>query len=160
MYTKHFGLIKLPFENVPDPLFFCHQGDHARVRNHVEESLKAGRGLSVVSGHIGSGKTTISQMIKSDLSDEIKLIWIAEPPQNSMDLFLFIAQELDIKPSSSERTFVIRDIRDALLKINSEGNKCLVIIDEAHLMSDDTIQIGLTEKCKANFFNTSLKFFN
>lgn len=139
MYTKHFGLTKLPFENVPDPMFFFDQGDHARIRTRIEESLKAGRGLLVVTGHIGSGKTTISQMIKSDLSDEIRLVWMAEPPGNSSDLFLFIAQELGLKPSSSERTFVIRDIREALLKINSEGRKCLVIIDEAHLMSDDTI---------------------
>jgi len=139
MYTKHFGLTKLPFENVPDPMFFFDQGDHALIRTRVEESLKAGRGLLVVTGHIGSGKTTISQMIKSDLSDEIKLIWMAEPPGNSSDLFLFIAQELGLKPLSSERTFVVRDIRDALLKINSESSKCLVIIDEAHLMSDDTI---------------------
>ncbi len=139
MYAKHFGLIKLPFENVPDPAFFFDQGDHARVRNRIDESLKAGRGLSVVTGHIGSGKTTISQMIKSDFSDEIKLIWMAEPPGNSIDLFMFIAQELGLKPSTSEKTFILRDIRDALLKINSEGNKCLVIIDEAHLMSDDTI---------------------
>lgn len=139
MYAKHFGLIKLPFENVPDPVFFFDQGDHARVRSRVEESLKAGRGLSVVTGHIGSGKTTISQMIKSDLSNGIKLIWMVEPPANSTDLFLFIAQELGLKPSSTERTFVIRDIRDVLMKINSEGSKCLVIIDEAHRMSDDTI---------------------
>ena len=139
MYTKHFGLTKLPFENVPDPMFFFDQGDHARIRTRIEASLKAGRGLLVVTGHIGSGKTTISQMIKSDLSDEIRLIWMAEPPGNSSDLFLFIAQELGLKPLSSERTFVVRDIRDALLKINSESSKCLVIIDEAHLMSDDTI---------------------
>jgi general secretion pathway protein A len=78
-------------------------------------------------------------MIKFDLSDEIRLIWMAEPPGNSMDLFLFLAQELGLEPSSTERTFVVRDIRDALLKINSEGRRCLVIIDEAHLMSDDTI---------------------
>ncbi len=139
MYIDHFGLKKLPFENVPDPIFFFDQGDHHRVRNRVEESLKAGRGLTIVTGHIGSGKTTISQMIKSDLSSELISIWIAEPPGTSIELFLFIAQELGLKPSSSEKTFILRDIRDALLKINSEGNKCLVIIDEAHLMSDDTI---------------------
>jgi general secretion pathway protein A len=139
MYTEHFGLKKLPFENVPDPIFFFDQGDHHRVRYRVEESLKAGRGLTVVTGHIGSGKTTISQMIQSDLSDQLISIWIAEPPGTSTELFMFIAQELDLKPSSSEKTFVLRDIRDALLKINSEGNKCLVIIDEGHLMSDDTI---------------------
>jgi len=50
MYTKHFGLNMLPFENVPDPKFFFDQGEHARVRNRITESFKAGRGLTVVTG--------------------------------------------------------------------------------------------------------------
>lgn len=139
MYTKHFDLNKLPFENVPDPMFFFDEGDYARVRNRITQSLRAGRGLMVVTGPIGSGKTTLSQMIKLDFSSDIRFIWMAEPLASSTDLFLFVAQELGLKPSTSERTFVIRDIRNALLKINSEGSKCLVIIDESHLMSDDTI---------------------
>jgi general secretion pathway protein A len=139
MYTKHFGFNKLPFENVPDPMFFFDQGDHARVRHRVEDSLKAGRGLIVVTGPIGSGKTTLSQMIKSDLSNNTKLMWMAVPPENSADLFLFVAQELGLKPLTSEKVFVIRDIKDALLKIISGGSKCLLIIDESHLMPDDTL---------------------
>ncbi|GBD95377.1 MAG TPA: secretion system protein E [Nitrospirae bacterium] len=139
MYTKHFGLNKLPFENVPDPMFFFDQGDYARVRNRVTDSLKAGRGLIVITGPIGSGKTTLSQMIKSDFSHDVKVIWMAEPPGNSKDLFLFIAQELGLKPSTSERIFALRDIRDALLKINSEGGKCLMIIDESHLIADNIL---------------------
>ena len=139
MYIKHFGLKKLPFENVPDPVFFFDQGDHARIHNRIKDSLRAGRGLMVVTGPIGSGKTTLSQMIISEFSNDLRLIWIAEPPGTSIDLFLFIAQELGLKPSTSERTFVLRDIRDALLKINSEGSKCLVIMDESHLMSDDIV---------------------
>ncbi|MBI5099329.1 MAG: AAA family ATPase [Nitrospirae bacterium] len=139
MYIEHFGLKILPFENVPDPLFFFDQGDHARVHNRIKESLKAGRGLMIVTGPIGSGKTTLSQMIKSEFSRDIKLIWMAVPPENSGDLFLFIAQELGLKPATSEKIFVIRDIKESLLKLNSEGSKCLLIIDESHLMSDDTI---------------------
>ncbi len=139
MYTEYFNLKILPFENVPDPVFFFDRDDYARARKRLTDSLKAGRGLLVVTGPIGSGKTTLSQMIKSDFSHDNKLIWMAEPPGNSMDLFLFIAQELGLQPSTSERTFVIRDIRNALLKINSEGGKCLVIIDESHLMSDNIL---------------------
>ena len=139
MYTKHFGLKKLPFENVPDPLFFFDHGDYARVRIRVRDSLKAGRGLIVVTGPIGSGKTTLSHMIKSDFSNDVKVIWMAEPPGNSKDLFLFIAQELGLKPSTTERIFVLRDIKDALLKINSEGGKCLMIIDESHLIADNIL---------------------
>ncbi len=139
MYAQHFNLNILPFENVPDPLFFYDQGDHARIRKQISGSLQSGRGLIVVTGPIGSGKTTLSQMIKADFPEDIKLIWMAEPPANSSDLYLFLAQELGLQPSSSEKTFVMRDIRNALLKINSEGKKCLIIIDESHLMSDDVI---------------------
>ena len=139
MYTQHFNLNALPCENVPDPQFFYNQGDHARIRKQISGSLQSGRGLVVVTGPMGSGKTTLSQMIKADFPETIQLIWMAEPPVSSNDLYLFLAQELGLEPSSSEKTFVMRDIRNALLKINSEGKKCLVIIDESHLMSDDVI---------------------
>jgi general secretion pathway protein A len=139
IYAQHFNLNTLPFENVPDPLFFYDHGDHARIRKQISGSLQSGRGLIIVTGPIGSGKTTLSQMIKADFPETIKVIWMAEPPANSSDLYLFLAQELGLQPSSSEKTFVMRDIRNALLKINSEGEKCLIIIDESHLMSDDVI---------------------
>ncbi|MBX3616026.1 ExeA family protein [Nitrosomonas sp.] len=139
MYVQHFNLNLLPFENVPDPIFFYDQGDHARIRKQISGSLQSGRGLIVVTGPIGSGKTTLSQMIKSDFPDNIKLIWMAEPPASSSDLYLFLAQELGLQPSSSEKTFVMRDIRNALLRINAEGKKCLVIMDESHLMTEDVI---------------------
>ncbi len=139
MYTEHFNLNLLPFENVPDPLFFYDYGDHALIRKQISGSLQSGRGLIVVIGPIGSGKTTLSQMIKFDFPENIKLIWMGEPPANSTNLYLFLAQELGLQPSSTEKTFVMRDIRNALLKLNSEGKKCLVIMDEAHLMSEDVI---------------------
>ncbi|MBI5099323.1 MAG: AAA family ATPase [Nitrospirae bacterium] len=149
MYTEHFGLKILPFENVPDPLFFFDQGDHARVHNSIKESLKVGRGLMIVTGPIGSGKTTLSQKIKSGFSRNIKLIWMAVPPDNDTDLFLFIAQELGLKPATSEKVFVIREIKDALLKSNSEGSKCLLIIDELRLMTNDVLNgINLLNELK------------
>ena len=108
MYAQHFGLGKLPFENVPDPVFFFNHGDYQRIRNRLESSLKAGRGLMLITGPIGSGKTTLSQMIKPDLCDDIKIIWTAEPPPNSKDLMIYLLQGLGIKPSPSKRVFFFK----------------------------------------------------
>lgn len=140
MYTSHFGLTKLPFENVPDPVFFFDEGDYSRVYRRVTGSLIVGRGLMVVTGPVGSGKTTLGQMITSALSKELKIIWIGEPPINSLDLFLFIAQELGVQPSTSEKVFFLRDIRRALIEINNKGNRCLLMIDESHVMHEDTLR--------------------
>ena len=139
MYTKHFALEMMPFENVPDPRFFFNESDHARVRRRISGSLETGKGLTVVTGPIGSGKTTLSQIIISNLSEDTELIWMAEPPRHGIDLFLFIAQELGLQTASRERVFVLRDIRHALMTLNNEGRECLLIIDESHLMSDDVI---------------------
>ena len=140
MYTKNFNLKKLPFENVHDPTFFFDQGAYSQILNRVKNSLIAGRGLIVVTGPIGSGKTTLSQMIKSQYSDDLQLIWMAEPPGNSTALYLFILMELGLKASSTERIFLLRDIREALLKNIPSGKKCLMIIDEAHLMDKNLLE--------------------
>ncbi len=139
MYTKHFGLKQLPFENISDPKFFFSQGYHARIYQSLIESFNSGWGLTVVTGDIGAGKTMMSQMLIYNTSDDTKHIWMAEPPEKCINLFLFIALELGLKPASSDKIFVLKDIKDALIKIQSEGNKCLIILDESQTVADEVL---------------------
>jgi general secretion pathway protein A len=55
MYLSHFGLSRLPFENVPDPAFFFDEGEYQRILRRLTSALGAGRGLMVVAGPIGAG---------------------------------------------------------------------------------------------------------
>ncbi len=139
LYTEHFGLKLLPFENVSDPRFFFGQGEHARIYQRLIESLNSSQGLTVVTGDIGAGKTMLSQMLIYNNSNDTKHIWIAEPPEKSISLFLFIALELGLEPSTSEKTFVLRDIKDELIRIRSEGKKCMVILDESQTIADEVL---------------------
>ncbi len=140
MYTEHFGLKALPFENVPDPLFFFDGGDYHRVLRRMSDSLSAGRGLLAIAGPIGAGKTTLSQKLMADLSEMIRLVWLAEPPSTAMDLLRFLSWDIGAGEGSSSRVFILRDIRRRLQEIHSGGRRCLMIIDESHLMTDDVLE--------------------
>ncbi|MEC4746951.1 AAA family ATPase [Methylomicrobium sp. Wu6] len=140
MYTSHFSLQSLPFENVCDPAFFFDHGDYSRVLNRMIDSLLAGRGLMVVAGPIGTGKTTLSQKLMVSIPEKTRIIWIGEPPDTSDELLLFLTQELHISSESSGRVFVLRDIKEQLLKFHNEGNRCLLMMDEAHKISDDVLE--------------------
>jgi type II secretory pathway predicted ATPase ExeA len=140
MYTKHFGLSALPFENVPDPAFFFDSGDYHRVLQRMTDSLAAGKGLMAVAGPIGAGKTTLSQKLMADLPETTRLVWLAEPPASAAGLLLFVAQELGLEDVPEERVFAMRDLRAHLLWLSAAGKHCLVIIDESHLACDDTLE--------------------
>ncbi len=140
MYTNHFSFESLPFENIPDPAYFFDQGDYSRVLSRMIDSLWAGRGLMVMAGAIGTGKTTLSQKLMVSVPEKTRIIWLGEPPDTSEDLLLFLTQELHISPESSRRIFVLRDMREYLLKLHNEGTSCLLIIDEAHKISDDVLE--------------------
>lgn len=140
MYTNHFSLQSLPFENVPDPAYFFDQGDYSRVFSRMIDSLWAGRGLMLVAGPIGTGKTTLCQKLMVSVPKNTRVIWLGEPPDTSEDLLLFLTQEFHISPKSASRIFVLRDIKEFLQKLHIEGNSCLLIMDEVHKISDDVLE--------------------
>jgi type II secretory pathway predicted ATPase ExeA len=140
MYTHHFSLKNLPFENVSDPACFFEQGEYSRVLSRMVDSVRAEKGLMVVAGPIGTGKTTLSQKLIVSVPEQTRIIWLGEPPATSEELLLFLSQELHIGHELSGRVFVLRDIREYLLKLHNEGNRCLLIIDEVHKIADDVLE--------------------
>jgi general secretion pathway protein A len=104
------------------------------------DSLRAGRGLMVVAGPIGTGKTTLCQKLMASVPEKTRIIWLGEPPDTGEDLLLFLTQELHLSPGSSGRVFVLRDLKEYLLKLHNAGNSCLLIMDEVHKISDDVLE--------------------
>jgi len=135
MYRKFFGFTALPFENAPDPKFFFDQGQYRSTFVLLLDSVSAGRGLMVVLGPIGTGKTTLSQKLLDKVPANTKVIWLAMPPQSPVELFQLVANELGLPATDDSASFLLRDIRQRLLDLRARGQRCLFIMDESHLMS-------------------------
>ncbi len=140
MYVEHFGLQSLPFENSPDPEFFFDQGNHSKVLNLMTDFVAAGRGLMVVSGPIGAGKTTLSQVLVRQLPANTHLVWLVEPPVSAKDLVMFLAQELRVDYENETRIFIIRDLVNKLIQLKERNDRILLIVDEAHRMGPEVLE--------------------
>lgn len=136
MYTAHFGLRALPFENVPDPAFFFNEGEYQRVLRRLTAAVQAGRGLMVLAGPIGSGKTTLSQKLMGDLPGKTVQVWLAEPPASDQELFKMLLERLGATFAWESRVLALGALRDRLLRLAAAGGRCLVVIDESHKFGD------------------------
>jgi len=144
-YYKVIGFQKEPFSTSPDPEFFYESRAHEAVLTNLLIELRLRRGLSVVLGDVGTGKTTLSRKLIQLLKAKDDFIFniILDPAFDSADLFLTkIARnfELDL-PSGS----TIVDIQEALERFLfrkgvEEGRTVVLIVDEAQKLNGATLE--------------------
>ena len=73
MYEEHFGLTKKPFQLSPDASFFFPSAEHKRALSFLQYGLSQGDGFIVITGNVGTGKTTLVQALLSELEDHARI---------------------------------------------------------------------------------------
>jgi len=144
-YYKVLGFQKEPFSTSPDPEFFYESRAHEAVLTNLMIELRLRRGLSVVLGDVGTGKTTLSRKLIQLLNAKDDFIFniVLDPAFDSADLFLTkIARNFELAlPSPS----TIVDIQEALERFlyqkgAQEGRTVVLIVDEAQKLNDATLE--------------------
>lgn len=131
MYKEFFGLKERPFGKTPDPHFLylgsSYQEALARLEYAVEE-----KEIAVLTGDVGSGKTTLSRVLL-DRQEENDIVLIINPRLSPTQLLREIASKLDLSPKYF-RTDIIDQINTRLYDSFNKGKTCIIIIDEAQLI--------------------------
>ena len=140
MYHEYFGLKALPFENVPDPAFFFDAGQYHNVLRRLTDAVVAGRGLMVVAGPIGSGKTTLSQKLMADLPPDIVHLWLPEPSVTDREILLLLLRRFGYTLEWESRVIALVALRAQLMEMHAKGRRCLLVIDESHKISDEGLE--------------------
>lgn len=147
-YYKVLGFDKEPFSTSPDPDFFYLSKEHETALTNILIELRLKRGLSVILGDVGTGKTTLSRKLIQELKsrDDFVFHMVLDPSFDDEQLFLTsLARNFEIASAQTPGATVL-DLREALERFLfqkgvSEHKTITLIVDEAQKLSDGSLEL-------------------
>lgn len=140
MYTEYFGLKSLPFNLTPDPQFAYLSETHQTVLNLMISGFENNHKIIVLSGEIGTGKTTLIRVFRERLAPHIRVAIIFHTLLKSSGLLKCICHEFGIQTKNRKNKELIRDLADFVLECSKRKEKTLLIIDEAQNLKSDVLE--------------------
>lgn len=142
MYTTHFHLKENPFSLTPDPRYLFLSDPHREALNHLVYGICERKGFIVITGGIGTGKTTVCRALLNVLDPTIETALILNSYLTDLELLETIAEEFGIATTSPERTKkrYIDSLNEFLLKNFSSGGNAVILIDEAQNLSRTVLE--------------------
>lgn len=132
MYESYLGLNERPFSLVPDPRFFFASRAHREAMQHLLYGISAGEGFIVVTGEVGTGKTTLCRTLLKHLQPNVETAVILNPCQSAEELLVTILEDLGAPISlPPSRKVLLEALNDYLLECRAKGKRMVLIIDEA-----------------------------
>ena len=152
MYFRYFGLQEEPFSIAVNPKYLFMSARHRDALAHLLYGVGAGGGFILLTGEVGTGKTTINRALLQQLPAETDIAIILNPALNADELLATACDELGI---TYEAGASLKDLTDCLhaflLENHSRGRNTVLLIDEAqHLQFDVLEQIRLLTNLETN----------
>lgn len=140
MYEAFFNLKKKPFDLLPDPDFLFMSSSHKKVLSYLDYGIRERVGFILLTGEVGSGKTTIIRnLIKKNLSDVV-LSKIFNTRVDSEQLIAMINDDFGLPVLNKDKITLLRDLNTFLIDQFVKGNQPVLIIDEAQNLNHDLLE--------------------
>jgi general secretion pathway protein A len=141
MYNAFFGFSESPFSLSPDPAFFYRSEQHEEALANLVYGVQARKGFIVLSGEVGTGKTTMLECLRDYLeANYIEFAFIFNSRINPDQFFEMIAYDLDLPCSRTSKTEVLFALNQLLVEQAQDGRTVVLIVDEAHNLDWDVLE--------------------
>ena len=132
MFEEHFGFTTRPFGKTPDPAFLYESPQHREALARLEYAVEE-KDLALLTGDVGSGKTTLSRALIDRLGESRPVVLLINPRVSPTQLLRSIAGGLGLTPARY-RHELLEQLHTRLFELYEEKREPVVIIDEAQLI--------------------------
>jgi general secretion pathway protein A len=140
MYRRHFGFTVKPFAMTPDPAFLYASRRHAMALTMLEYSLESQAPFSVLTGVIGSGKTTLVRKLLQQLGDQVQVGLITHTHGRFQSIHGWVLSALGITPKDASDVGLHETLQGSLIQQYAKGGRTLLIIDEAQNLTIEILE--------------------
>ena len=140
MYCELFQLTEPPFRLTPDPQFLFASKQHARAKAYMESTIWLADGFVVITGEIGSGKTTLIESFLTDLPEDIILAHVSQTQLTPVEFLQALLVEFGFKPFRKKKVELLSMLKDYMVEQYAAGKKILLVIDEAQNLSRKVLE--------------------
>ena len=140
MYESFYGMKEKTFNLNPDPDYLYMSQGHENAYTHLEYAIAENKGFVVITGEIGSGKTTLINYLLYNLQLDIQIGLINNTNIAPSQFLRMICREFEIEVNGKDKVEAMDAFQDFLLRKYSEKNRVLLIIDEAQNLSPKTME--------------------
>jgi len=131
MYCKYYGLKERPFNVTSDPAFFFSSKKHKEALSHLLYGVSQRKGIIVLTGEIGTGKTTLCRFFLNQVGKNVKTAFILNPTFSEVQLLESIVNDFGIDPKNKTKLGMVLELNNFLLNESNAGNNLVLIVDEA-----------------------------
>ncbi len=141
MYNAFFGFTQNPFSMSPDPAFLFRSAQHEEALANLVYGVQSRKGLVVLTGEVGTGKTTMLECLRDFLSaQQIAYASLFNSRLTVEQFFELLAYDLDLRCNRLSKTEVLLSLNSLLLERAAFGRTTVLIIDEAHNLEWDVLE--------------------
>ncbi len=140
MYEEYFGLNTKPFELVPNPDFLYLSKAHKKALIYLDYGIQEGVGFVLLTGEVGSGKTTIIRNILKKIKGKYTVAKVFNTKVSSEQLFSMINDDFGLETKGKDKVTLIKELNEFLIDRYANNNQSILIIDEAQNLSEDLLE--------------------
>ena len=141
MFDNFYGLTGKPFQLTPDPEFYFRSITHRKALSYLGYGLAQGEGFIVITGEVGSGKSTlVAHMMESLDESQVTVAQVVTSKLDGEEIVHVVARSFGLDIEGHDKATALTEIESFLHEEAREGRRCLLVMDESQNLTVSALE--------------------